>query len=93
MINIKSTLKNLHEKFPTLSLDDLFTILDCITEEPQFWSTHKNDIQISPYTSTPRLVDGAVSNFLEAPGNYVTTSTNSKSISSCDDSHKLCGGH
>lgn len=34
MLNSKETLKNLHEKFPNLSLDDLFVILDCYIEEP-----------------------------------------------------------
>ena len=34
MLNSKKTLKNLHEKFPNLSLDDLFVILDCYIEEP-----------------------------------------------------------
>lgn len=33
MIDTKETLKKLHRKFPTLSLDDLFTILDCYTEQ------------------------------------------------------------
>ena len=34
MINTKATLKNLHKKFPLLSLDDLFNVLDCIVEDP-----------------------------------------------------------
>jgi hypothetical protein len=33
MIDTKETLKKLHKKFPTLSLDDLFAILDCYTEQ------------------------------------------------------------
>lgn len=33
MIDTKETLKKLHNKFPALSLDDLFTILDCYTEQ------------------------------------------------------------
>ena len=33
MIDTKETLKKLHTKFPTLSLDDLFTVLDCYTEQ------------------------------------------------------------
>ena len=36
MLNSKKTLKNLHEKFPNLSLDDLFIILDCYIEEETF---------------------------------------------------------
>lgn len=36
MLNVKQTLKNLHKKLPTLSLDDLFDVLDCYVEEPTF---------------------------------------------------------
>lgn len=36
MLNSKKTLKNLHEKFPDLSIDDLFVILDCYIEEEPF---------------------------------------------------------
>ena len=32
MIDTRRTLVNLHEKFPNLSLDNLFEILDCYTE-------------------------------------------------------------
>ncbi len=33
MIDSKQTLINLHTKFPSMSLDDLFTILDCYVEQ------------------------------------------------------------
>lgn len=33
MLNIKQTLKNLHKKFPMMSLDELFELLDCYVEE------------------------------------------------------------
>ena len=36
MLNVKQTLKNLHKKLPTLSLDDLFEVLDCYVEEATF---------------------------------------------------------
>jgi hypothetical protein len=47
MIDAKQTLVNLHSKFPSMSLDDLFTILDCYVEQfglttwqtPNFQST------------------------------------------------------
>ena len=29
-MDTKKTLQNLHQKFPEMTLDDLFTILDCI---------------------------------------------------------------
>lgn len=35
MINVKLTLASLHEKFPDLSLDELFAILDAIVEFPE----------------------------------------------------------
>lgn len=38
MINTKATLKKLHSKFPILSLDDLFEILDCYVEENCLWT-------------------------------------------------------
>ena len=33
MLNIKETLKRLHKRLPTLSLDELFELLDCYVEE------------------------------------------------------------
>lgn len=33
MMDAKQTLINLHSKFPSMSLDDLFTILDCYAEQ------------------------------------------------------------
>lgn len=36
MVNTKQTLKNLHKKFPMMSLDELFEVLDCYVEESLF---------------------------------------------------------
>ena len=33
MMNVKETLKRLHKRLPTLSLDDLFDVLDCYVEQ------------------------------------------------------------
>lgn len=33
MVNTKETLKKLHKKFPLMTLDELFEILDCYVEE------------------------------------------------------------
>ena len=41
MIDTKRTLINLHERFPDLSLDDLFTILECIEEYGVTWDTNQ----------------------------------------------------
>lgn len=43
MLNVKQTLKNLHKKFPTLGLDELFEVLDCYVEEYSF-----NGIETKP---------------------------------------------
>ena len=32
MMNVKETLKRLHKRLPTLSLDELFELLDCYVE-------------------------------------------------------------
>lgn len=40
MLNTKETLKKLHTKFPLLTLDELFDILDCYVEEINIkWDT------------------------------------------------------
>ena len=39
MVNVKETLKKLHKKFPLMSLDELFEILDCYVEELKLSST------------------------------------------------------
>ncbi len=36
MMNVKETLKRLHKRLPTLSLDELFELLDCYVEESVF---------------------------------------------------------
>ena len=36
MLNTKQTLKNLNKKFPMMSLDELFEVLDCYVEESYF---------------------------------------------------------
>ena len=37
MIDTRRTLTNLHNKFPNLTLDDLFEILNCCVEMPSMW--------------------------------------------------------
>ena len=48
MIDTKKTLINLHERFPNMSLDDLFAILECIAEYPVgvTYTSNWNDNQI-----------------------------------------------
>lgn len=61
MINTKETLKKLHSKFPLLSLDDLFEILDCYVEENRLWTKDitwssepkpETVVKTSPYITT-----------------------------------------
>lgn len=45
MIDAKETLKKLHKKFPELSLDDLFSILDCYTKQYNLsWNGNSSSI-------------------------------------------------
>lgn len=39
MMNVKETLKRLHKRLPTLSLDELFGLLDCYVEQVDFSRT------------------------------------------------------
>ena len=39
MMNVKETLKRLHKRLPTLSLDELFELLDCYVEEVKLSNT------------------------------------------------------
>lgn len=39
MMNVKETLKRLHQRLPTLSLDELFELLDCYVEDTAFSRT------------------------------------------------------
>lgn len=49
MIDVKRTLKALHKKFPLMSLDELFTIIDCYVEDSPF-ATITNIPQVVSYT-------------------------------------------
>jgi len=61
MINTKETLKKLHSRFPLMSLDDLFAILDCYVEDHCLWTKDitwssepkpETAIKTSPYITT-----------------------------------------
>ena len=56
MINTKQTLKNLHKKFPMMSLDELFEVLDCYVEESYLKLTETNDTwKTIPTISKPSI--------------------------------------
>ena len=70
MINTKETLKKLHSKFPLLSLDDLFEILDCYVEENRWWT---KDIT---WGSEPKPEP------ILKPSPYITTFSNNTDLNS-----------
>jgi hypothetical protein len=70
MINTKATLKKLHSKFPILSLDDLFEILDCYVEENCLWT---KDITWSSEPKPETILK---------PSPYITTVSSNSDISS-----------
>lgn len=81
MINTKETLKKLHSKFPLLSLDELFTILDCYVEEKNcwtkdiIWSSEPKPSTIattSPYITTISCNEDLNSNKIMTTRNYST---------------------
>lgn len=49
MLNSKETLKKLHKKFPLLTLDELFDILDCYTEDFTNGLWKLNDTYSDPF--------------------------------------------
>jgi hypothetical protein len=51
MMNVKETLKRLHKRLPTLSLDELFELLDCYVEQSSLTNFPKWDNII--WTSSP----------------------------------------
>ena len=79
MINTKATLKKLHSKFPLLSLDDLFGILDCYVEENCLWTKDitwssepkpETIAKTSPYITTISNNTDLNSNKIMAVRNY-----------------------
>jgi hypothetical protein len=62
MINSKETLKRLHKKFPLMTLDELFEILDCVVEESLFkYEPSKNtNISTQPWNGDKLWYDSRV---------------------------------
>lgn len=57
MIDSRLTLSKLHSKFPNITLDDLFEILDCYTEVVTYdwskWPTYRDKSTTTwPYNTT-----------------------------------------
>lgn len=95
MLNVKQTLKNLHKKFPTLGLDELFEVLDCYVED-SFISTEPR-VWYSNYDTMPLKTNG-----IEFNKNSISCSTSNKidrmydgnTITTSDfDSQQLTASH
>ena len=85
-MNSKETLKKLHKRFPLMTLDELFDILDCYVEtsslaspwwDKVYCTTATNDsiINVTPskcLTTKVNYSDGAVSN-INTTGNIQLT--------------------
>lgn len=80
MLNSKETLKKLHKKFPQMSLDDLFDILDCYVEEYNFftkpyWYETNTDFRIKDASTNPlfKNYDGNISTTAKPRGIQLAT--------------------
>ena len=62
MMNVKATLKKLHKKFPMMSLDELFEILDCFVEDSLTLSTGQN-ISTTPWNGSKIWYDNKIQTF------------------------------
>lgn len=72
MMNSKETLKNLHKRFPLMTLDELFDILDCYVEQSPSINPIWRD---SVYYRTS--VNGTTNKFSTSkPENCLTTKIN-----------------
>lgn len=60
MINSKETLKRLHKKFPLMSLDELFEILDCVVEESFFKCEPSKGISSQPWNGDKLWFDNKI---------------------------------
>lgn len=60
-MNLKETLKKLHKKFPTMTLDELFDVADCYVEEINIY-TYSTNIPnpYKNYTANPFPKDWTV---------------------------------
>lgn len=80
MLNLKETLKKLHKKFPTMTLDELFAVADCYVEE----------IGIYSYSTTiPNPYKNTLNTF---PKDWTTTCDYPKNSAADQITNKLNGG-
>lgn len=67
MLNSKETLKKLHQALPNLTLDELFTILDCYTEEYIYTSPDFELPKVWYGTSVTEPVPCSIQNAIDGP--------------------------
>ena len=79
-MNLKETLKKLHKKFPTMTLDELFDVADCYVEE------------ISIYTYSTNIPNPYKNYSDTFPKDWTTTCTYPKGSAADQISNKLNGG-
>lgn len=79
-MNLKETLKKLHKKFPTMTIDELFDVADCYVEEFKIYS--------SPIISNPYKYY-TTDTF---PKDWTTTCDYPKNSTADQISNKLNGG-
>lgn len=96
-MNLKATLKNLHKKFPTMTLDELFDIVDCYTEEINIYSQspYIKDTFPKDWTITctyPYLKGSAADQISNKLNGGITYDTNSRYASGTSD-HWIEGKH
>lgn len=60
MLNSKETLKRLHKKFPLMSLDELFEILDCVVEESLFKYEPSKGVSSQPWNGDKLWFDNRI---------------------------------
>ncbi len=68
MLNSKETLKKLHKRFPLMSLDELFDILDCYVETSPYFAPNLLDKVY--YSTTNNLSTSKPENCLITKTNY-----------------------
>lgn len=94
MLNLKITLKNLHKKFPNLSLDELFDIVDCYVEEIVISNPYKDYIKDTfpkDWTTTCDYPKGSVADQISKLNGGITyansTHTSGTSIRQFEGEH------
>ena len=87
MMNLKETLKNLHKKFPNLTLDELFDIVDCYVEEIHIANPYKDYMKdnFKDWTVTCNYPKGSVADQISKLNGGITYDADSRYASGTSD--------